>query len=97
MNDLITRRVAVDLPAEDDRIRRALRMAERLLTEASRLVVARGCAEVAATRTTEAGKWVADSPRSVCLQLAQDNIGWAREQLQQALLASGTMTDEPPF
>jgi hypothetical protein len=90
----ITQRVAVDIPGEDERIRRRLHQVEHvfglLVHEVNRRAAREG-------RALVEQQYVTDSPRLTALQLACDSLERAAGQLTEALLSSGTMTDEPPF
>lgn len=92
----ITKRVAVDIPGEDERIRQLMRGVEHALRSAVIEVNRRAAREgrVIAGRPDDG---LGDSPRSVALQFASDSLERAAEQLTAALVSTGTMTDEPPF
>lgn len=92
----ITQRVAVDIPGEDERIRRRLLETEqvfrRLAHEVNRRVTREG--RVIAQRPDDG---LADSPCLTALLSACESLEQAERQLTVALVASGTMTDQPPF
>lgn len=90
----VTRRVAVDVAGEDGGIRKILIEAER----AARLL------GYHVNRRTHREQWAAadapfvtDSERLSQLRSAQEHMRWATQALTAALIATGTMTDEPPF
>jgi hypothetical protein len=91
----VGQRIAVDLPGEDDEIRRALRWAERVERLTRGLAADREAPEVDIRPAV--ASWIDESQRLTRLKAAHLHAQAAANLLSRALVASGTMTDEILF
>lgn len=91
----VGQRIAVDLPGEDDEIRWVMGWAERVERLTRKLVSDRDMAEGDASGA--AVGWIDQSRRMTRLEAAHLHTRAAAKLLSQALVASGTMTDEILF
>jgi len=93
----VTQRAAVDITGEHERIRRLLVETETLLRRLGYQVNRRTHREQWAPQHVGLEIPLTESPRLKRLLSAQEYLGYVREELLAAYLASGTMTDEIPF